>query len=119
MTITDQQTPTTDPPPARDVLLDQMDDLIASAKVHAEGLIDDLRSWSRLMLGAAPETGHGLTAASQVKRGQQVIYQDGWWNVVDVAVDATGVALQLQRIGHKSLSLLVDHGATFETAEPF
>lgn len=118
MTITDQQTPTT-PPPPQDVLLDQMEDLIASAKVHAEGLIDDLRSWGRLMLRAAPEPGHGLTAASGVKRGQQLIHEDGWWNVVDVAVDATGVALQLQRIGHQPLSLLVDHDATFETAEPF
>lgn len=119
MTITDQQTSTPSPPPTRDVLLDQMEDLIASAKVHAEGLIDDLRSWSQLMLGATPDPGHGLTPASRVKRGQQLVHEDGWWNVVDIAVDATGVALQLQRIGHKPLSLLVDHDATFETAEPF
>lgn len=115
MSITDQQTPRIPP----DVLIDQMEDVIASAKVHAENLLEDLRSWSRLMLRAQPDPGHGLTPASRVKRGQQVVHEGGWWNVVDVAVDATGVALQLQRIGHKSLALLVDHDATFETAEIF
>lgn len=103
-----------------DVLVDQSDDLFESMRAHAEGFMADLRAWGRLMLGAPGASPHGRTPAVRVQRGQQLVWEDGWWHVAAVSpAPAGGVALTLVRSGFAPLELTVDDDALFETAEPF
>lgn len=105
--------------PQTQVLLDEMEDCIAAIRKHGDGILEEVRAFGRLMLGAPAEPGHRIMPASRIPRLVQVIHEGGWWNVESVAADADGVTLVLTRIGYAPLEITVPADTTFETAEIF